>query len=235
MILSAIIILATATVTKAFFEDFEDGDYTQNPTWQLTGTYHWHEIVESPTDSSNKVIRIHGTEEGASRLLSNIDENITIRNFRFSYDFYVDQYDFYPKHVLETTNSNIVLGLTSDFDIEGNIWFSTFINYPDWGTHSTYPSSILELSTWHKYVSYYDEINNGIVHELYNIDTGNLVANVFHSLADVTIDINNNISAIYFGCEETTWQYFDNISIVPEPTMFLLFGLGAVMMRRGKK
>jgi hypothetical protein len=220
-ILFIIILLIAATEAKAFYEDFEDGDYTQNPAWLLTGTYHWQEVVDSPTDPANKVIRIHGTKEGATTIVTNLSEPITFRDFCISYDFYVGEYDFCPEPTLQSEDSAIRLRMVADKDFDiGKFYFVTiFYDAGRTDLSTVYPSSIFDLNTWHKYMVYYDETNNAMMHELYNIETGNLIATAVHSLSDVNFDINKSINWIYFGCEDTAWQYFDNISLIPEPTI----------------
>ena len=219
LLVLAVLIMLNRVANANLFDDFEDGDYTQNPVWLLAETYHWQEVVDSPTDPNNKVIRIHGTREGASAIATILSEPITFRDFCVSYDFYAVEYNFCPEPTLSTQSADYMIRLR--FIADNSVFHFITITYVrgeySWSAYTIYPSNIFNLNTWYKYVGYYDETNNAVIHELYNKETGNLIATAVHSLSDANFDINKSIYSIYLGCQGTAWQYFDNVSLASEP------------------
>lgn len=224
--------------SAGIIDNFEDGDTTNNPFWNVSNPAGNHVVASDPLRANNLVLHIHGTGQAHRRLslFGDVIDN-PWSGFDFSVEYSVDplvpSWDFFytlagggyvlRDRILNTndpSNSKVLFNYAStdplaDVSIPGET----------------------PLDEWWRMHVWHDPLANAITSEVRRISDGQLMAaNSFTPSVDLSA---LQIGFLSLEVESTNTQYIDNISlgVVPEPSTALLFGLatGFAFLQRKRK
>ena len=209
-----------------FFEDFEDGDYTNNPVWWVSENLGSGIITNDPIRPDNLVWKAFGTNTG-HRILSTDVCGIAWNTFDVSMDYKVsDSGNFHGVFFLTPEQ-----GVTGSFRI--GLWYDSSISSSvriyiiEYGSASQdlrtwIPIGNIPRNQWLTLHAWYDNSYGYITAEVRILETDTLLGQV--SL-DPNMDMEQagEIDILGIGIEENTWQYLDNVNLtsyIPEPPSF---------------
>jgi len=120
---AAVVLLVSNVTNAVLFDNFEDGDTTNNPTWDVTNALGTHSITEDPFRIDNLVLQATGTIS-AHRAL-NTQANILTDGFYFEAEYAASS---------SADKFNLILGLNgqSDFILRTQIAISATDGYTNW-------------------------------------------------------------------------------------------------------
>lgn len=205
-------------------DDFEDGDYTSNPTWTLEIDQGAHQFVADPIRPNNTAYQVHGTGGGNRSIYTHVGDGMAWeQSFEISFDFLATDWGFHPQWNLSTANI--------DYEIGFGFWLD-----PSWDTIRLYPSeyqtrlmdqaieiepSAFSLDTWYRMHTVRESSTGVFSTEIRRLDNGALLAGLTF-LPSADYSQLSSMDKLWLGAEEVQWQLFDNVSLVPEPSKALL-------------
>ncbi len=233
------VVVTTAAVSSAdIIDDFEDGDFTQNPTW-TPGAFGSVEVATDPLRPGNMVVKTHGTEGAHSGLATPVNQSWT--GFSVEMEFLADTTNFSPVLNVWTPGSYYIgvwligsgangLGLP-----DGTRWLiaDNPENTPGWLSRDpNAPVVPFEpINEWWR-IRLFHNPADGLIHsDLHRVADNSLVSS--RTYAPALPLPAGQIEMVGFGMEEVDWQYADNVRLSPEPTTALLSCLaGTVLLGR---
>lgn len=233
-----VIFLMTSNSLATLFEDFEDGDITNNPTWTIKVDQNGNPfgdgmVASDPVRPSNLVYKVYGEETAHYELRHQLDTGMSWFNFDITAEFMATAWNFHWR--TEVANE--------DYTIQFSAWCDSGaspggVNNVSLGFHHgsdadwlIIPRDQVPLNHWYKLHSWYDAGTGLFMSQLRDLETDALIGEVSGSPL-VDLSLLDPIGKTSIGIEETNWQYVDNFALTPEPTTILLLGLGAVMLRK---
>lgn len=223
LVLCAFSIIASVAARASVIEDFEDGDYTSNPTWQLEIDQGASFVGDDPVRPNNLTYHAHGTSGGNRSIYTDVGDDVTFTAFRVSFDFLATDAGFHPQWNLATENRA--------FDIGAGLWRD-----PSWDVIRLYPAEGGEriisqsvtldldqflLNSWYQISTTYVPSSGNVVTELRQLEGNLLIAQLIYAPVSDLHEAGSP-SALWLGTEETQWQMFDNIVLTPEPATLSL-------------
>lgn len=236
VLMTVLVVLLCGPAYADLIDDFQDGDYTANPTWTVNNAaYGASSVAADPVRSGNLAVKIHGTEEAHRGLDTSVDSPFA--GFDLSAEFLatVDN-DFHP--VISVSNSSwfVSLGFIRDSAYSHThpyLYFREGAAGTEGTSRSVDATNIL-ANTWYN-LHMWNDVGTGKVYgEVRDLATDDLIGSwAFDPV--VSLLGQAPISKLGLGVEEWSWQYLDNLqlSVVPVPGAVLLgfLGLGAAGMK----
>ena len=230
--------VSTPVKSTMIYEDFEDGDYTNNPAWWVYTEVGADEVTADPIRSDNLVWKAYGTDTG-HRVLKTSVSGIPWDTFDVSLEYRAaSNANFHGAGKLETTGGTdgIQFGLWYDtnkspsFSTYANLWVEDYgYNWQADGTYTLIPIGDVPRDQWLKLRAWYDGDAGLVRVEARILETDVLLGQVSRqSVYDLSQM--GSIDVLGIGIEETHWQYMDNVLLTPEPTTIILFGFGVCLL-----
>lgn len=195
-------------------DDFEDGDYTNNPVWFVSNDIGSDVIGQDLFDPANTALAMRGTDSGHRRIATETD--VAWSGFSYAVDFRADGVhqadlqllsnlpnDTAPSLSVRWTRTDTANGIVLR---EGGIDLLTislgYSTSDDWTT--------VAIS--------HDPDTHAVSLTLSDAVTGDIIADG-SVMFDADLSMAGNIRYASIGAQETDWQYFDNVRLhtVPAP------------------
>ena len=237
------LLMMTGISFAVLFDDFQDGDTTNNPTWNVMVDQGEGMVASDPVRSGNLAWKAYGTEAGHRVLGTNVS-GIPWYSFDISLEYKAStSANYHGSWELQSD------GASKGFDF--GLWYDTqkspaYQNYAafyieeygfNWQTEGDYiliPIGNIPRDEWLNLHSWYDIDSGLIISEVRILETNALLGQV--SMEPVLNMFQaGQIDLLSIGIEETNWQYMDNITLTPEPTTLSLLAIGAFALLRRKR
>ena len=222
-------------IFAGIIEDFEDGDWTNNPTWWISENVGSGLITSDPVRPDNLVWKAYGTDT-AHRILSTDVSDVSWDSFDISLDYKTSS----------SGNFHGAIFLTPEAGIDGSfrigLWHDTQKD-PDVRIYIIeYGPSVQDIKNWIP-IGNIPRDQWLTLHAWYDADLGLITAetrvletDMLLGQVSVTPHMNlsqsGDIEGLGIGIEETTWQYMDNVALIPEPLSITILALGGMMILR---
>lgn len=242
---SLLLLTVPTSVLASLVDDFEDGDYTTDPTWTVNPETPFGDtqVVTDPLRPPNLVLAGYGTETG-HRLLETPLSPTPWANFGVAAE-------------MLTLNGDVSLAVGVSWGVAGDLpdpyysfgfriqrepgWTTTLLHareyYGDRTIFVDYEAYFDEDPTgsWWHFHAWYDQPSQLVRMEVRSADDASLIFDhAFAPFSDPTTWPSFDHAII--GFEETSWSYLDNIWVIPEPSTVLLLVVGALLpLRRGPR
>jgi len=229
---------ATINTYASFFEDFEDGDVTSNPTWELTTNVGQGRVEPDPVRIDNLAYKGYGTPTGHRVLTSYLEQGIAWSGIDFSMEFLATEGWFsldvsvgYGPKVTGAPDSYWI-GVMVLHDDRNPGFVRLFIDESDSFDQILIPKSAFSYNRWYRIHCWHDNQSGLIRAELRTADTDELVA---YNSRVPTLDYGTapSIEWIKFGIEEQYWQFVDNITATgnaAERTLGVVYPSGGAIL-----
>lgn len=190
----------------AIIEDFEDGDYTNDPAWIIGNSHMADPVIEAdPVRSDNFVVQMKGASQSEQSLIVDLETPQPWLGFNYKEEYFAQTV---------ITNSQIIL-TSPGYKIDWKTYFNA--------NNKLSSFRLIEGGVKHEYyITEYPDDEWWTIGLSHNIDTNLLT--VKYSLLDGTVltevsfepsvDLNTiaDITSIAFTAGMSPPQYFDNIT-----------------------
>ena len=199
----------TCSATPNVFDDFEDGNYTDGPTWFVTNAVGLDEVVSDALFSGNLALRMRGTGSAHRRI--DTVASVPWDGFSFSVNFRADgehQADFQLKSDQPNdTLPSLTIRWTRDSGASSSIVLRE--GAEDLITLSLpYETS----SSWITVATNHDPASDLVTIQLKDALTGALLQSASTAFSS-DLASSGPIRFIGLGAQKTDWQYFDNVML----------------------
>ena len=235
IVMMLVFLMFTGISFSAIFDDFEDGDYTNNPAWWVSASVGDGLITNDPVRPNNLAWKAYGRDT-AHQIISTDVGGVAWDSFDMSLEYKAsDSGNFHGAWFLEPE-----AGVAGSFRM--GLWHDTSKD-PDARLYIIeYGPSVQDIRTWIpigniprnqwlKFHSWYDIDSDLMISELRILNTDMLIGQV-----SITPYMNlsqaGDIDVLSIGIEETNWQYMDNVVLVPEPCSLILISCGCFFLRK---
>ena len=217
-------------------EDFEDGDYTSNPTWTLEAVSGDDLVTDDPIRPDNLVWKAYGGGSSHRRLRTSAS-GIYWGDLDVSFEYKTSSSNNFHAAWFGTIDQGLsTIGLWYDpinHDSDVRLYILQEYGAAADFTFVYIPIGNIPRDQWLKLHSWYDSDAGLIRLEVRNLETDALIEQVSSQPA---LDISQlgEIDLFEVGIEEVEWQYVDNIVVAPEPGTVGLVVIGAMagLLRR---
>lgn len=227
-----LLVLVLANNVNAFYEDFEDGNYTANPSWTLYNSVGDDEILPDPVRGGNTVLAMKGSYYSHRAIQTSV--SVRLRDFYFEADFMASQNSFHPIFSLNIGGERLRTRLLVSGDNTSWAIVENAYNEADWARIEPNPSIINSqpINEWWNMKLWYDIEAEQVVGEVHRLSDNFLLCSKTSAISELNPE--SIIDTFVIEAEKPYWQYFDNVQLVPEPATILLLSLGGLVLRRKK-
>ena len=229
-----VLVVMTGISFGAVFEDFEDGDITNNPTWIITNSTGGSAIVDDPIRSNNLVMSAYGSAHAQRVLETELDDTIPWAGFDLSVEFLSSSVYFHP--FFKIYSPNYELGLEIYRNDSGSSTQDVLLRVSESGasTHDVFGDSYSPIDEWWR-LNLWHDTNTGFVNAEIRLANDNTLLLEQSFLPLPIMATTSDISAVRIEVEQYDLQYIDNLALTPEPTTMVLLALGSILLRKRKQ
>jgi hypothetical protein len=211
-------------VAMSVIDDFEDGDFTHNPSWYTT---FWRQgmgemsVVADPLANPldpdpNRVLKAHGDRSGHHSIRTDLETPVQWEGFRMSVDILTSTNDYHPVIGIASDDYSVGVGFhhdPSDYPSlpSPRLWFHEW--FPEWEELQWVLVDISDpIDQWFRLIGWHEVGTNVMNVEIRRASDNSLLYEVSFPLhADLsTLGV---ITFVGLGFEEWDWQYADNITL----------------------
>ena len=227
-----IIAFAMSTdVLGAVSEDFEDGDYTNDPAWWLYNDRGDDSITADPIRTDNLVWMAYGGGRSHHMLRTDVS-GIQWSQLDVSFEYKASASGNFHAAWFGTIDQGLsTIGLWYDpveHDSDVRLYILQEYGAAADFTYEYIPVTNIPRDQWLTLHTWYDSVAELIRLEVRNQLTGVLIEQVSSQPA-LEVSQLGELDFFDIGIEEVEWQYIDNINLTPEPSTIILLVLGGFL------
>lgn len=239
MLLVGMVLMMVGISFGSVSETFEDGDITNNPSWDVVIEDGDGMIASDPLRPGNLAYKGYGTPTGHRMLRTDLESGISWEGFDLSLEFMATGSYFSIKQIIENDDYMMGVGVWLDDRSPGGTG-NVVLAIEENGSYNSdswalIPKSNFSYNQWYEVHSWYDGQSELFRTELLLLDTSQLIAQTSR-IPTVDYSTEPLINSTQFGIEEVNWQYVDNIvlapttTVIPAPGAIVLAGIGASLV-----
>ncbi|MHC4335776.1 MAG: PEP-CTERM sorting domain-containing protein [Planctomycetota bacterium] len=213
-------------------EDFEDGDYTENPTWIVTSDMGQDVIEADPIRADNLALKIRGIEWAGRSITASLSEGIPAEDYDASFEMLATAWWHFSAYV--EFGSGVGFGLSYNaVNNTNNVMLKIGDGSLVWA--KSVSRTNVSINEWWTIHSWYDSDTNLLMVEWRTVEDDVLIA---ESSMSPRRALGGTVDTVSLRVGYEDWQYVDNISVTPEPGTLLLLGVGGLFVRapyRGRR
>ena len=231
-IISLILVIGftSGSAVSSIYEDFEDGDYTNNPTWSPKHPPVDAEVVTDPIDSTNLSLRSYGSYTGEQILESYLDSRIPWSEVDFSIEFFASTEDYHSFFGVISEDYSLRMEVLHTSNME---WVE-FVVWESNSQNKITPDIASPINEWWRLHLWYDNNLERVVADIRLADDNTLLAEQSFTPWSI-ISTAQDVSWVDISMGLPDWQYVDNIILTPEPLTLFILGLGSFLFLKRNK